>query len=1067
MIRFLYGVTGSGKSEYIYNNVCRDIKDGKKVLLLVPEQEVLKTELACARRLDGANSLGLEVVSFRRLCNRAFREYGGLCKNYVTKGGRAIIMWRALRALTGSLSYFSLSDNSDPALIDRLLSFITEMKAYKISADKFSEIAARLDPGVLADKTDDLAAIYLTFDRLLHESYDDASEDIFAAHQLFEENGFFPEYQVYIDSFYGYSPDECDIVSDIFRGAENVTVSLLWDDEKDAANFERTVMTRRALLRMARDAGEEPEITVLEDTPRFCDPVLSDLVRGFWTREEPSVQDLNGAVTVVSCGDAYNEAAWIAADIRKTVRTEGIRYRDVAVISRDPAKLIGVLDDALRAQEIPFHMSQREDITSYPLVRFVIFALLIAERGWKRADVVSYVKTGLPDISAEESDMLENYVELWDVNGRSRWCGTWNMNPRGFSTERTEADVSALDKLNDIRLRAVSPLERLIDLLTSCADASSCAEAVYDFLIACGVTKKLENENDVAVWNALCAALDDIAVCGGSERCDVPSLRKLLSCVFRHTDFGSIPSSADEVTVAGAANARVGSPVKVYLCGANEGEFPAYVKEDDLLDDADIRRLTEAGLDIEDNYTARAEDELLYFYRAAFSASRSIAVCYREVNEKGDKAVMSDGCRRFLELIPGKTEIAVKDLNPADMIESKADAKRKAFAYAGTRLGNALSEYFGEDPGFVRGGAVSHGGANFSPEITTALYGKKIMLTQTRIENYMDCPFAYGCSHILKLSEEGKKKYDPSDIGVYIHEILENYFRDASSKSPRLPDDTAAAVEILSDEYIECSIGGKDKLDARTSALFNRLKRTTVLLIDDIRRETAETDFSPRYFELPIGIGDDPKVKPLTVDLDDGRRAAVYGIIDRVDTFAADGDVYVRIVDYKTGKKALSVSDAEKGKNLQMLLYLFSICDENNEIIRKELDCEGRIIPAGVEYYLAKDPVVNVNNAEELIRFKDPERSGVIKRSGYAVDDERFLAAVDKDGEKRWLPVDEKGNSVLVDPAKFGELEETVRAQLADVANRMKSGDNSTYSGNENGPCRYCGYRSVCRREFN
>lgn len=1061
MIRFVYGITGSGKSRYVYENVCRDIREGKKVLLLVPEQEVLKTELECASRLDGVNSLGLEVVSFRRLCNRVFREYGGLCRNYITAGGKALLMWRSLRALAGSLSYFSLADSSDPALIDKLLSFVNEMKAYKISAERFSSIAAKLEPSVLADKADDLAAVYLTFDRMLHESYDDSSEDVYATHELFLEYGFFPGVEVYIDSFYGFTPDEYDIISDIFNGAENTTVSLMWDNSEGAVNFERVEMTKKTLSRLAKESGSAVDTVELNGAPRFKEKVLEELVRDFFVREQPCSPDENGAVSVVACGDVYNEAAWIAADVRRTVREEGLRYRDIAVVARDVAPLEGILDEAFASQGVPYHMSRREDITSYPIVRYVIFALLIAERGWKLQDVISFIKTGMADVTVEEADLIENYASLWDINSRRAWCGVWNMNPRGFTTDRRPEDAEILDRLNDIRERITLPLETLIDAVNSADSALAAASAVYDFLLAGKIPEKAVTDNDAAVWNALCSALDDIAVCGGNEKCDISSCRKLLSCVFRHTDFGSIPNSTDEVTVSGAPNARLGSPVKVYICGANEGVFPAYVNDGDLLDDSDLRKLSEAGLDIGYDHGTRAGDELLYFYRAAFAASKYLTVSYRTA---GENTVRSDGCRRFLDLIPGKQETVVKELDPSVYIENRENALRHSYEYIGTPAGDAVFKHLGVDPELSGGGEVSYGEGRFSAEIVERMYGKRLGLSQTRIENFMDCPFAYTCKHILKLSDEGKKKYDPSDIGVFVHEILENYFSDAMSPEPRLPKDVDAAVAVLSNEYMDGSIGGSDKLDARTAALFTRLGRTTAYLIKDILREIGETDFKPKYFELPIGLGDDPKVKPLTVTLDDGTSVSVGGVIDRVDVFESGDDAYIRIVDYKTGKKALSVSDAEKGKNLQMLLYLFSICDDADRTLKKDLGCAGKLIPAGVEYYLASDPVTDVDNAEDLNKLLDPESINVIKRSGYALNEERFLLAMDKDGKGSWLPVNEKGSKVLIEPEKFAELDAVVREELTEVAKRIKSGDNSVRAGNA---CRSCRFKSVCRRENN
>ena len=95
MIQFIFGRSGSGKTELIRQNIRRDAKEGRSVLLLIPEQEVLTNETAlCSSSAEVA--LNTQVLSFRRLANTVFRKYGGLKYNYITKGERTVIMWRAL-----------------------------------------------------------------------------------------------------------------------------------------------------------------------------------------------------------------------------------------------------------------------------------------------------------------------------------------------------------------------------------------------------------------------------------------------------------------------------------------------------------------------------------------------------------------------------------------------------------------------------------------------------------------------------------------------------------------------------------------------------------------------------------------------------------------------------------------------------------------------------------------------------------------------------------------------------------------------------------------------------------
>lgn len=1067
MLKFICGMTGTGKSEYIYSSVCRDIRDGKNAILIVPEQEVLKTELTLASRLDGINSLGLEVVSFRRLCNRIFREYGGLCRNYISRGGQALLMWRTLRRLSGSLRYFSNSDQSDSALIDRLLSFIAQLKAYKISPERFAASVEKLPDGVLRDKAGDLAALYSSYDALVHESYDDAAEDADFAHQLLLENGFFPNCNVYIDSFYGFTPDELDIISDIIAGDGETVISLLWNCAQPDANFERSVITRRQLMRLAREKGVEPEVIDLSETRRFSDPVLSTIAPVFWEADPKlCARGESDAVRVVRCSDIYDQAAWIASDIRRTVREEGLRYRDIAVISRSTSPLEGILDEALAAQGIPFHLSRREDIASYPIVRFIMCALRIAEFAWRRADVISYVKTGVPDVTDDECDLLENYAALWDINGRGRWCETWSMNPRGFTLHRDESDVELLDRVNEIRVRITQPLETLIDALSASESLAKSAECIYDFLCGSGAEATVKDKRDAEVWNTLCGALDDVWECGGDEECDVSSCHKLLACVFRYTSIGSIPSSADEVTIADAALARVGNPKRVYICSANDGVFPAAVSDDALFDDTDMRGLAAVGIEMENSFESRGNDELLYFHKSAFSASERVTLTYCNFDMSGRELHISVGCKRFLELIDGLEEVSSRSDDPCEAFESEEYVRRHAGEYSGTPLGRAIERYFeGAIP--VYDAPISHGRGSFSDAVTRRLYPHRLMLTQSRIESFMDCPFAFTCNYILHLSNQKSDRYNAAEMGDFVHSVLEQFFAKAAETGDFAADNVQEEIDRITGEYIRAGLGSADRMSARAAAMFARLRRTSSVLIDDIRAEIAASDFRPAFFELGIGMDETSLVEPLRVRLSDGTDVSVRGKIDRVDICNIDGETYVKIVDYKTGSKSLKLNDAENAKNMQMLLYLFSICDSGNPRFREAIGTDGKLIPAGVEYYIARDPVMQLKNASEIAKFRDAGEPFAVNRSGYALDDEKVVRAYDRSAGGLWLPKDDKDKPALISAEKFAELDDTVRGKLAEIAARMKNGDTSVYSEyeGENAPCKYCAYRAVCRRE--
>ena len=123
--------------------------------------------------------------------------------------------------------------------------------------------------------------------------------------------------------------------------------------------------------------------------------------------------------------------------------------------------------------------------------------------------------------------------------------------------------------------------------------------------------------------------------------------------------------------------------------------------------------------------------------------------------------------------------------------------------------------------------------------------------------------------------------------------------------------------------------------------------------------------------------------------------------------------------------------------------------------------------PAGVEYYLARDPVINVNNESDLAARDGASPMPAVTRSGYAVDDKAVVDRMSKSGDGLWLPKNAGGKPVLVPSDTFGYLDERVREQLGAVAEHIKSGDISVYAGSDGAPCKYCRFRDVCRREIN
>ena len=110
--------------------------------------------------------------------------------------------------------------------------------------------------------------------------------------------------------------------------------------------------------------------------------------------------------------------------------------------------------------------------------------------------------------------------------------------------------------------------------------------------------------------------------------------------------------------------------------------------------------------------------------------------------------------------------------------------------------------------------------------------------------------------------------------------------------------------------------------------------------------------------------------------------------MDRVDLYTNGGVTYVRVVDYKTGKKAFDYTDILNGMGLQMLIYLFALEEHGGEAFGKKLQ------PAGVLYFPARRPILPAAGrmtAEEA----DAKRRAELTRQGILSNDEVVLRAME------------------------------------------------------------------------
>lgn len=1074
MLTLLYGTRCA--REEIYRRIRRDTDGARRAYLIVPDQKALLAEGELAAVLPPRAALYADAVGFSRLANLVCRKYGGLTYNYASDGARVLSMYRAAKQLRPMLKVFI--GEIKAATLSALCALAAEFRAAAVSPGDLTAAAGKLPPSPLADKLHDLSLLFTVYEERLHEHFAEQADDIDTLCDLLAAHDFFADASVYIDSFVSFTKQEMTVIERMLARGTHVTVALPYA-RGGGVHLAECADTRKRLLRLAaRLACKLDEQETADTAPSDTDP-LAYAKAHIWdfSVDAPFSGELGDAITAVRCADRRDEARLCAAEIFRTVES-GASYSDIAVVMRHAEDYAGILDRYLERCGIPYFFSKKTDAAALPLTRLIRAALALVVWDFRLSDVTAYIKTGLCGLTDDECDLFEEYITRWNVNGAVRYLdgADFTMARGGYTAEAV--DAASLADINAVKQKLAAPLSRLTDSLSRAGTVRDFAAAVFDYLTDCGIREACtapthmryfgvdRTADAVRLWNVTMDALDTLVDAAGDETVTAAEFSTLIDLLFERIDIAEIPTSMDQVVLGSIDTVRIDHRRHVIVLGVNEGVFPAPLAESPTLCEAERRALAAVGVELSQSLELRSARELYSFVRVLDFADARVTVSYHTTAANGTPAAPSFAWERLLRIFDG--QLRVRDFSAAGIdrlcyTASVAEVAAETDGAYGACLRQALQKQGAALPP-VGDGQITGGSAALRPATAALLCGNVLRLSQSRLDTYGDCRLKYYLQYMLSLTDDKPFIFNPADTGTYVHSLLERFVRDTQAAGRRIADYSAEELHEIAQRLsaeesrrIMQSAGGGS---ARFAGFFARMRKNVELILTDLSSEFAQSSFEPLLCEYKIGM--DGGHAPLMLPLSSGGHAVLRGIADRVDVCRADGKTYLRVVDYKTGKKVFRESDLEKGKNLQLLIYLFTLCRVEDPQFLKLVGVAraDELLPAGATYYVVKPPTVKRDAPPPADADIRAEAESALNRSGFTVDDGALAALTDRTDDARF-----SSSLIRKDAKDMDALFETVTSAVSTLADGMCAGriDCADTLRGENGPCRYCDYAAICR----
>ena len=1074
MLRILYGTAGSGKTGQLIREISRAVDAGESALLIVPEQYSHEAERELCRVCGDRLSLYAEVLSFSRLAVRVAQEMGGCRGVSLDKAGKLLCAALAVKTAAPRLrAYRSSAGRAE--LVSGMDSMIQELRTAGISPRRLSEAAGEAS-GELGDKLYDMSLCMEAYNALLAQGRIDSADRLIRLAETVADSSAAKK-KLFIDGFTDFTGAEYSVIDALADSGAEVTVCLTLDDiYGNAEHFQPSRTAARRLLSRASERGWET-VTERVEPLSSREPELEFFLEHLFSYSKETMEG-GGAVSVWRCDSVRAECTLAAKRCLELVR-QGERWRDIAVAARGFDSCGAALEEVFEHYGIPLFTLRRDSILQMPVPALISAAFDVILGGWELSDVRTYYKTGLLDIERESLDSLDSYALRWELHPSSWLQSTpWKQHPDGFSAEMDEEAQARLDELDALRRSIAEPLIALQKRGAGAATALGQAEALSAYFTEIDLPATLEKKVSLLesmgkprqsaeysqIWDAVVDALEQFSALLGDTPMDQAEFSGLFLKTLSRYDVSVIPVSADSVSAGELDRMRRRHIKHLILMGASDEALPAPLPAGGLLSPDERDALDALGLSL----GGGAEDysrELSLIYNCAALPSSTLTISYSCFDAGGSQSRPSVVINRAKRLLGIEERIF-------DWESARLEAPRPLFLLAAENSvspAHALAETYvlsGDEGDRLRAlrARAEAGRGSLAESSVTGLYGRELRLSPSRADSFTTCRFAYFLRYGLKLREKESYAFDAPELGSFTHYVLENTAREIKNTVGfKAADEQLCGLlaDKYTDLYVKEQLHGFFDKSQRFKYLFDRLRPTVRRITADMVKELSLSDFEPLDFELSFGM--DGRMPPVELS-ENGGRLFINGIADRVDGWFHDDKLYLRVIDYKTGKKSFSLSDVWYGLGLQMLLYLFALEDGGQRLYGRE------IVPAGVMYVPARAGLVS-SDGDMTDSEIDALRSRELRRSGLILDDPQVIEAMEHGKQTRYLPVtfDKNGERKPECVAGEGELEALrghVERRMLELSEALRAGSidaRPCYRNESDNACLYCAFPGVCR----
>lgn len=1085
MIRILYGKAKSGKTHHIYDEIGNALEAQKKIIFIVPEQFTLEAEKQLIEHMKSEGFIGIEVVSFKRLTHKIIEEVGhpkGIAINDIGK----LMLLRQIFTKNQNQLILYKQTGSKMGFLTKFHDLIKELKQNRITPFQLEQITTGFETHpLLKNKLSDIKIIYEAYEALKSDHYQD-EEDFFeyALSQL-DNIKLLKDSEVWIDGFDSFTGQEYELMERMSSICNNLTISLCSDGKMDSQLYMHTNLAFSKFVAISERIKIPLKAILCERKPpsETINHIAENIQAYPYKKSAISTE----SVLVFAAESQMSEVEFCGAQILSLIRSGEYQWRDIAVISNDIDSYKTMVKRIFDEMAMPYFIDDKVNVSSNPLIHTIKAYVQLFAEGIKPETLIAFIKPGF---------VVEEQLKAADFE---LYVTSKGMNLTKLQTALTdeEGNLLLIDEVRSKILSAIYP-----ELRHQKLKVRTMVEKIYLMLCAFEIPQKIENfitrftedrkineaQQFTQIWNKTMDLFDQLIELMGEEIISWDEMSDILDAGFDAIEVGVLPLDENQILVGSLDRSR-SHPIKaMFFLGFNDGVIPELGNDQQLLLDAEKALFSEKGIKLVADSVIFANKEIYNIYFGLTRPSDRITFSYARSNSEGNALRPSYLITKLLKIT---TNLKVMDERIlCDDIPYTISGKKATLKHLSTALRRQLDGYPVESIWndvflwycvnerkyaelIVEGLSHSNMVSKLSDEMVSKIYDLPIITSVSKLEEYVQCPFKYFVDAGLKPIENKKFELGAPDIGVLFHSALEKFGKEIAEKHIEWKQLSQTEVNDLMTEIIE-EMTNYEIYHSRFQYqyLIQKLKRVSKKAAWQLTQQLQSGLFEPAAFEVAFGSREGA-VPPIAIKLKNGETMLIQGVIDRVDKVTLDDDHYIKIIDYKSGRKALSLSDIYNGLQMQLMVYL-KACLDNPQYFSVE-----EVLPAGAFYFRIDDPMIE--STEQIAERIEEKIASELKMDGFSLESAKVLRSLDTSlyenkisnviQVKLKVDGDFTKDSKVMPLEAFEGMVDHVNETIRTIGAELLQGkiDISPCKSDGFVSCRYCDFNAICQfdKRFN